>query len=519
MSASPPNPLVDARARTGTLVAMCLSLILVVGSVASVNLALTEISIDLGTTSSQLTWVADGYTVALAALVLPFGALGDRFGRRTFLLLGSLVFALGALGAALAQSPTFLIACRVVMGVGASMIMPGTLSTITAVFPAAERSRAVSVWAGVAASGAVLGLLGCGTLLEWWSWRSTFAATAILAVLSFLAAALLAPNTADPDGAVIDLPGYVLSGIGVGAVVFAIIDGAEAGWTASTAIGASVIAGASLAAFVWWSLHTERPMLDVRLFGRRGFGTGSLAVTTQFLCLYGFFLVGMPFLQLILGYSALHSALCLLPMAAIVMPMSRVAPLIVERVGARVVMTAGLLFLAAGMVTLARLDADSTYWPVLVGLILVGVGMAGTSTPATTAIVSALPAAKQGVGSAVNDVSREVGSALGIAVLGSLFNRAYAGAVGPAAATLPGAAGRAVRESPGVGLAFAARLGPDGRQLHEAVRDAFATGLRRASTAGAIIAVITAVVMVWRGPHRRTIDATTGVDEPQEVSA
>lgn len=493
---------IDGAGRNGILASMCLALVLVVASVSSVNLALTGISIDLGTTSSQLTWIADGYTVALAALVLPFGALGDRLGRRTLLLVGTIVFGLAALLASAAQSPSALIACRVVMGIGAAMIMPGTLSTITAVFPASKRSKAVSVWAGFASSGAILGLLTCGLILEWFSWRATFVATAILAAVAFVAALVLSPNTADPDEATIDMPGYLLSGLGIGALIYGIIEGAEAGWTATNALIGLTVAAAALTAFVLWELRTARPMLDVRLFALRGFTTGTLALTVQFLCLFGFFLVGLQFLQLMLGYSPLVSALCLLPMATIVMPMSRVAPHLVERFGQRAIMSTGLLCLGSGLAIMSRLDADSSYWNFLGGLAVFGFGMAFTSTPATTAIVTSLPRAKQGVASAVNDVSRELGSALGIAILGSLFNAGYSNAVSDATGSLPPDAAHAAEESAGAALAAASHLGADGRQLADSVRDAFATGLNHAMTAGAVIAILTAGFTLWRAPRR-----------------
>ena len=179
--------------------------------------------------------------------------------------------------------------------------------------------------AGFASSGAILGMLTCGLLLEWWTWRATFVATAVLAVVTFVAALVLSPNTADPHEAVIDLPGYVLSGVGVGALVYGIIAGAEAGWTATTTLVALTVATAALVGFVLWELRTPRPMLDVRLFALRGFSSGTLALTVQFLCLFGFFFVGLQFLLLMLGYSPIHSALSLLPLGAIVMPMSRVA--------------------------------------------------------------------------------------------------------------------------------------------------------------------------------------------------
>jgi EmrB/QacA subfamily drug resistance transporter len=504
---SEPDPAPDAdAARRGVLASMCLALVLVVASVASINLALTGISIDLGASSSQLTWIADGYTVALAALVLPFGALGDRFGRRSLLLAGTLVFGVAALGAAAAQAPAALIGFRVAMGVGAAMIMPGTLSTITAVFPASGRARAVSVWAGFATSGAILGMLGSGLLLEWSSWRTTFVATAILAAVALAAALKLAPNTKDPEEAVLDVPGFVLSGMGIGALIYGVVDGAESGWTAGTAMAGLAVSAAALIAFVIWELRVPRPMLDVRLFGLRGFSTGTLALTVQFLCLFGFFFVGLQFLQLTLGYSALRSAVSLLPMAAIVMPMSRLAPRLVDRLGQRAVMAAGLLLLAAGLGLMSKLGVDSTYRDFLLGLVVFGLGLSLTSTPSTTAIVTSLPRAKQGVASAMNDVSRELGSALGIAILGSLFSSGYRGAISPDIPdSLPPEAARAVEETAGAGLAVASELGATGGDLAGAVQHAFVAGLADAMIAGAVIAVAAAAFTVWRAPLRTAV--------------
>jgi EmrB/QacA subfamily drug resistance transporter len=491
-----------ATGRTGILAAMCLALVLVVASVSSVNLALTGISLDLGASSSQLTWIADGYTVALAALVLPFGALGDRYGRRTLLLIGTVVFGLAALAAAAAQTPSALIVARVAMGVGSAMIMPGTLSTITAVFPAAKRARAVSVWAGFASSGAILGLLTCGLVLEWFTWRATFVATAMLAACSLATSMMLTPNTSDPDDTVIDLPGYLFSGVGIGALIFAIIDGAESGWGATNALAALAVAAVALVSFVRWELRTPSPMLDVRLFALRGFTTGTLALTVQFLCLFGFFMVGLQFLQLMLGYSPIHSAVCLLPLGLVVMPLSRAAPHVVDRFGQRAVMSSGLALLGSGLAILSQLDADSTYWHFVAGLVVFGVGMAFTSTPATTAIVTSLPQAKQGVGSAVNDLSREFGSALGIAIVGSIFNSAYSSAVGDATTALPPEVARTVEESPGAGLHVAANVPGGGQTLVDGVRGAFATGLQQALVAAAVIAGLAAVYTLLRGPSR-----------------
>lgn len=496
-------PEISAARRRGVLVAMCLSLVLVVASVSSLNLAMPQLAVDLSASSSALTWIADGYTVALAALVLPLGALGDRLGRRNVLLAGTIVFGLAALFASTVDSTSALIAGRVAMGVGAAMIMPGTLSTITAVFPASERPKAVAVWSAFSVSGAIIGMLAAGGLLEAWSWRSTFVVTAALAAVSFVAALLLAPNTSDPDHGHLDVPGALLSGLGIGGLVLGIIEGAEKGWTSAMALGGLAVAAVGLTGFVFWSLRAKTPLLDPRLFKLRGFSAGSIGIVCQFLAAFGFFYVGLQFLQLMLGYSPLKSALALLPMAALVMPVSQMSPRLVARFGVRAVMVTGLLMLGTGFLVLAQLDASSGYLSFLGGLAIFGIGMALSSTPATTAIVSSLPPAKQGVASAMNDTTREVGSALGIALLGSMYSSGYQDSVDGAVAQLPAEAGHAVSESAAAGLQIADQIGGDaGNQLAGAVRIAFMDGLSSALTIGALVLVAAAVAIFAIAPRR-----------------
>src|SRR6266550_1729327 len=457
-----------SRRRTGVLFAMCLALVLVVGSVSGVNLLLPHVAVAIGASATQLTWIADADTVVLAALVLPMGALGDRLGRRNVLLAGTVVFGAGAAVGAAASSASVLIAARAVMGLGAAMIMPGTLSTITAVFPSEERGRAVGVWSGFAVSGSILGMLLSGALLERFSWVSTFVATAALAGVAFGAAALLAPNTADPHPARLDTVGSVLSGAGIGGLVFGIIEGAERGWLNSLSVGGFTAAAVGLVGWTMWSLRVKHPLLDPRLFRLRGFATGSAAIAVQFLVSLGFFLVGLQFLLLILGYSALMSTVALLPIAAVAMPVSVIAPAIAARVGVR---------------------------PVIAG------GMA--------AIVSSLPRAKQGVASAVNDVSRELGSAIGIATLGSLFNRGYANAM-KSTTGLPPPVAAIVRRSPAAGLNVAGHIGPNGTALANSVKRAFIHGLGAALIGGAIISFVGAAFVLWRGPRRSDAAAADG---------
>jgi EmrB/QacA subfamily drug resistance transporter len=504
---------ISAARRRGVLSAMCLSLVLVVASVSSLNLAMPQLAVDLHASSSALTWIADGYTVALAALVLPLGALGDRIGRRDVLLAGTVLFGLAALAAAFAGSTGILIVCRVAMGVGAAMIMPGTLSTITAVFPADERPKAVAVWSAFSVTGAIIGLLTAGGLLEFWGWQSTFVVTAILAGVSFVTALLLAPNTSDPGHAHLDLPGALLSSIGIGSLVFGIIEGAENGWTNALALTGFGVALIGLTGFVFSSLRSRTPLLDPRLFRLRGFSAGSIGIVAQFLATFGFFYVAGQYLQLMLGYSPLTTALALLPMACVVMPVSQLTPRLVAHFGVRAVMVTGLLLLATGFLALAQLDESSGYLAFLGGLLVFGVGLAMSSTPATTAIVGSLPQAKQGVASAMNDTTREVGSALGIAILGSMYSTGYEDSVGAATTALSPEAAHAVSESAAAGLQVASQVpGEAGVQLAHAVQVAFMDGFGTALTVGAIVLVAAAAVIAWIAPRRSAANAEVDVD-------
>ncbi|WP_245663819.1 MFS transporter [Nocardia arthritidis] len=316
-----PSPVLARRAGTnGILTAMCTCLVLVVASVSALNLAMPELAVDLSASTTSLTWIADAYTVALATLVLPIGALGDKFGRRDVLIGGTMVFAIGSAAAAFADSTTTLIAWRAVMGIGAAVIMPGTLSTITAAFPAERRNHGVAIWSGFAAAGAILGMLAAGLLLEVWSWRSIFVASAIMAVVGGLLALLLAPNTRDEEGHPLDHLGAYTSAVAIGALVYGIIEGSEAGWTSARVVGSFAVSAAALALYAVLGFRNKHALLDPRLFGIPGFRAGAVTVLVQFLAIFGFFFVGLQYLQLILGYSALKSAIALVPIAVVVMP-------------------------------------------------------------------------------------------------------------------------------------------------------------------------------------------------------
>lgn len=499
--------------RRRVLLSMVFALALVVSAVASLNLALPEIARDTGATQTQLQWLVDGYAVVFAGLLLPAGALGDRFGRRRMLIGGMLLFGLAYALAAFTTDPRTLIALRSIAGVGAAMTMPATLSIITTTFPPHERTKAVGTWAGVAGGGAVIGLLLSGTLLEVAEWEWVFAANAVWAAIALVLAAAWAPESRDEHAGSVDPIGGALSAGGLSAAVFATIEGPHRGWTDPLVVGGYAVGAVALLGFVLWELTRRQPLLDPRLFRRRGFASGSLSITLQFLAFFGFVFIGLQYLQLVLGYSPLKAALAFVPMgAAIGITSRRAAPHLANTIGATRTNTVGLTLAALGFVVLAMLGTSSSYWHVLGGLLVLGAGMGIATTPATSAIVMSLPDSKQGVASAVNDAAREVGGAIGIAVLGSVLSGGYRGDIEPHTEGLPPEAAEKASDSLAFVVHGADRLGPAGDELLGVARDSFVSGMHTAMwVAAAVMATGAAAIQVLhRDEHRRTGNAGSG---------
>lgn len=477
------------------LLVTCLALATVVSTVASLNVAIPSIARDTHASQTELSWVVDAYALVFAALLLPGGALGDRYGRRRALVIGLGIFGLGAIAAMSYVDVHWLIAMRAVLGLGAALVMPATLSTVTSTFPDDQREKAVGTWAGVAGASAILGLLASGTVLEVWSWQAVFVVNAALAAVALVGTLLVVPESADPDAPPIDWPGAVLAVVGLGLLVFAIIEAPTEGWLAARTLlglGAGV---AVMVGFVVRELRAPHPLLDPRLFGRGGFAAGTLIVTAQFLAFFGFIFLVLQYLQLVLGDSPLEAAASLVPLALGMMPAAGgLAPRLTERIGAVRTSAIGLAVAAAAMAWLSRLDADSSYWPLLVGVVPLGAGMGLAMTPATSAITTSLPRTRQGVGSAMNDLARELGGALGIAVLGSVLQSVYRDHLALPGAS-PALAGQA-RES----AALALHLGPS---VADSARSAFLDGFATALLVGAAGMLVTAVAIVLAVRQRR----------------
>jgi EmrB/QacA subfamily drug resistance transporter len=473
--------------RPGVVTAVvCLALAAVVAAMSSLNVALPEIARATHATSTQLAWIIDAYSLVFASLLLPAGAIGDRYGRRLALIAGLTIFGAGSAVAMTAHSAGELIGLRAVIGFGAALVMPATLSTITGTFAAEQRTRAVSVWAAVAGGAAVLGLLVSGLVLEVWSWPSVFGLNVVLAAVAIIGTFRFVPESADPETPRLDVGGAVLAVAGLVALVYSIIEAPTQGWaSARTLIG--LAAGlVVLTVFVFWERTRRAPMLDIRIFSRAGLAAGSLSIFVQFFCFFGFIFIVLQYLQLIRGDSGLVSAVSMLPMAGAMMPTARLAPTLVARFGSRTAIATGLAIMAVALVVLAQLTGSSSYWLIAVGLIPLGIGMGLAMPPATSGITSALPAAQQGVGSALNDLSREVGGAVGIAVLASVLTAAYQSHLH--LAQLPAAQATEARSS----VAVAAHFG--GTVLTQA-QQAFADGMHLALLIAAGIAVVAAITI------------------------
>jgi EmrB/QacA subfamily drug resistance transporter len=482
------------------LVVICGALAMAMGAMTSLASALPDIGHATGATQGQLTWVIDGYALAFAGLLLPCGALGDRFGRRRALVWGLLIFAVASVLGPIGADPTVLIATRLLAGVGAALIMPATLSLITTTMAGAAQERAVGLWVSTATLGGALGLVFSGLVLEFADWGAILyisaAASAGMAVL-----ARLVGESADPEQRPFDVVGAVLSATAIGGIVFGINQAPSHGW-ASWFVWTAVATGALLAlAFALVELRRRHPLLDIRIFRNRALLTGSLALVALFAVLFGFFFLIMQYLQLIEGKTPLVSGLCLLPCIITMSPLALSAPALVARFGLRCITALGFVAAAVGMLLMAQL-ADGDLRLYFLALLIVGAAFGVCMTPATVAILRSVPESKQGVASAVNDAVREVGAALGIAVVGSLLATGYSRGLGPAVHALPGPARSAAEASLGGALNVRAQLGPSAGPALAEAHAAFLSGLHAAFYACSIFTGVVVVAVVIAAPGR-----------------
>jgi EmrB/QacA subfamily drug resistance transporter len=501
------------------LTVAAVDVLLVISSMVALNAALPDIAVETAATQTQLTWVVDGYTLVLACLLLPAGALGDRYGRRGALLVGLAIFALASITPAIYDSPGQIIVARAAAGIGAAFIMPATLSLLTAAFPKDERNKAIGIWAGVASSGAIVGFMGTGLLLHFFSWQSVFYAFAVASVGLFVCTCTIR-SSRDEAATPIDWVGAVLIGGAVALFVFGVVEAPVRGWTHPIVWGCMSAGVMLVLVFALVELGRRHPLLDVRLFARPDFTTGSVGITFLFFANFGFFFVVMQYMQLILGYSPLQTAWALAPLAVPIIALGATMHLILPRVGLRLVASVGLLLLAVGLFSMRYLQADSAYielvWPFLITSAGIGLCVA----PTTSAIMNAVPTDKQGVASAVNDTTREVGAAVGIAVAGSVLAAQYTQSLAPGLAGFPEQFRGAASDSLASALEVAKQLGPQGPTLAKLAESAFLDAMDLSLAAlAAVLTVAAAFVALWApGRDGRQLSVVRRVAAPRRSS-
>lgn len=513
------------RRRWATLVVLCLALAATMLANTSLAVALPYLSRDLGSSTSAQQWFSNAYALVFAGLLFTTSTLADRYGRKRMLQAGLVIFGAVSLWVWLfVASSAELIVARGLLGLGASMIMPVTLSILTSVFPRDERTRAVGIWAAVSGAGSSVGPVVAGLLIQYYSWESVFAINVPVVLVAVVASIWFVPaRTGGGEGhGGLDVLGSLLSTAGITLVVYALVEAQYAGWTAPRTLIMTAVGLVLLAVFVRWESRVADPMLDVRLFKNSAFATSAVALTLVFFAMIGVFFSLSQTLQLVYGYEPLTASVSMLPMSLMMMIVAPQISRVVGRFGPRATIATGLAVAALGMAGLSTLQVDSGYWQLLVPLAVTSLGMSLAMAPATDQLMANVPRHRAGMGSATNDVTREVGASLGVAVLGSVLSSTYAGALGPALSGLPEQLQQFATSSLAGGLMVASQLGQAGPQLAHEVMTSWMSGIHLANLLGAGLILLAAVV-AWFGLPRTTAEAEPagsgdGEQEPATAS-
>lgn len=509
----------DYERRWWTLGVLCLSLVMIVMANASLNVALPTLAEDLRTGSSGLQWIVDAYSLVFAGLLLTAGSLGDRYGRRLALNGGLVVFGLASLVAAMSTSAGAVVACRAVMGAGAAFVMPATLSILAHVFPPDERPRAIAVWAGFAGVGVALGGVVSGALIEAFWWGSIFIINVVVVVVALIAGLFLIPRSRERIHAPLDPLGALLSIAGLASLVYGIIEAPEHGWTSTQTLVTFAVAAVVLAAFVWWELRASEPMLDLGYFRNPRFTAATTAISLVFFAMFGSYFLFTQYLQLVHGYDALSAGVRILPWALAYLVSATQSAKLVERFGQRWVVASGLTIAGVGIALLALTSGvTASYWWFALAVVVQALGMGITTAPSTGAIMRSLPLHKAGVGSAVNDTTRELGGALGVAVLGSLVASLFRSSMDGAVGELPERASGSLADALQVA---AATGGESGRALALTARTAFVDAFTSTLWVAAVVVVVASFLVGWllRSSATARADAMVAAEEAEAAQA
>jgi EmrB/QacA subfamily drug resistance transporter len=483
--APPPGPTaadpVHAR-RWAILAVVCLAVFVTVLDGTIVNVALPSLAVELGASTRELQWIIDSYLLVFTGLLLAAGGIGDRYGRKKVLIAGLVTFGATSAFAGSVGAPGTLILGRALMGVGAALIFPATLAILTNVFrDPRERAVAIGVWSAVSGMAVAAGPITGGWLLENFWWGSVFYINVPVTIVVAIAAWRIIPESRDAEAPRLDRAGVALSIAAITALVFTIIEAPEWGWLSAPTIAGFAAAVALLAAFVLCELRVPHPMLPVSIFRNLRFSAASVAITSAFFALFGFIFLITQYFQLVRGYRPLEAGVRTLPVAFSIALASVVAPRIVHRLGTTRVVRTGLGLLSLAFVWIAlSISVDLAYLQIVGQMVLLGAGLGLTTAPATESIMGSLSADKAGIGSAVNDTTRELGGTLGVAIIGSVFSSVYIGALDRADgvfAQLPPEAQELTKDSVGSAQTVAGGLGPQAQPYLDQVSDAFLSGL------------------------------------------
>lgn len=492
----------DPRRRRAILWAVCTALMAVVASVSGLNVAQPQLAATFDASQGHVLWIINAYILALAALLLPLGAAGDRLGRKPVLIAGLVVFGVANIVAAAAPVIEIMLAARVLSGVGAAMIMPVTLSVITSSFPHGDRAKAIGMWTAVAGGGGILGMYLSALLVDVASWRWLFALPVVLTAAAVLIGIRRVPNSRGAAPGPFDLLGALTSIIATVGLTFALHEAPTLGWSDPIVLITLAAAVAALVGFILWELRTPFPLLDVRYFRTRGLSSGTTLLLVLFGIQGGVSLVLYPYFQVVLGWSALLATLGLMPMAVVMMVASGLAPRLAARVGTRAAMVTGLSIATVGLALMAVLvSATGGYLTVLSGLIAMGLGVGLAMTPSTEAITSSLPWAQQGVASALNDLTRELGAALGIALLGGVLVAGYQSYIEDRLDGVPADLATTAREGVANAVEVGHRAGAHAEQILTAAQEAFIAGWQHAMWVGVVLMAALALVIAIHGPR------------------
>ena len=467
-----------------------------------VNVALPTLTRELGATTSQLQWVVDAYNLTFAALLLTSGSLSDRFGRKGMLMAGLAVFGLASFAGGYATSPAGLIAARAVMGLGAAMTFPATLSLLTGAFTGRkERALSIGLWGATAGMAIALGPIVGGFLLGHYSWASIFYTLGPVSLAVIALTARFVPGSKDPVPHGLDFPGLILSSVFMGLLVYTVIEAPSRGWTSVASVLGFAGAAVALTAFIFGERRTSRPMLDVRLFANMRFSAASASVTVAFFTLSGFIFLMTQYFQFIRGYSPLSAGVHLLPVAVSVAAGSIAGTRLAVRFGTKVIVTAGLALQAAFYFWVASDIAPTfSYTIIAVQMVVYGLGMGLTSAPATESIMGAVSSRQAGVGSAVNDSTRLLGGTLGVAVIGSVYASLYAARLTASlSATVPHTLVNLATQSVGTAFGVSGQLAANAQggaaaAVHQAATSAFDHGLSLGCVVAAAVALAGALL-------------------------